>query len=167
MGQQWFGETEGSPWDSLQSLPGLRGWEGLWDSSGMVGLMGWEGLWDSSGKVGLRGVSGTPFSPRQDSGDGKDCGTAVVWWDLGESLGLPSVPARTHEMGRTVGQQWYGGTEGSHWDSLQSQPGLRGWEGLWDSSGLVGLRGVSGTPFSPRQDSGDGEDFETAVVWWD
>ena len=41
--------------------------------------MEWEGLWDSSGKVGLRGVSGTPFSPRQDSGDGKDCGTAVVW----------------------------------------------------------------------------------------
>ena len=34
--------------------------------------------------VGLRGVSGIPFSPRQDSGDGKDCGTAVVWWDSGE-----------------------------------------------------------------------------------
>ena len=31
--------------------------------------------------VGLRGVSGTPFSPLQDSGDGKDCGTAVVWWN--------------------------------------------------------------------------------------
>ena len=70
-------------------------------------------------------------------------------------------------MGRTVGQQWYGGTEGSPWDSLQSLPGLRGWEGLWDSSGMVGLRGVSGTPFSPRQDSGDGKDCGTAAVWWD
>ena len=26
-------------------------------------------------------LPGTPFSPRQDSEDGKDCGTAVVWWD--------------------------------------------------------------------------------------
>ena len=78
--QQWYGGTEESPWDSLQSLPGLRGWGGL--------------------------------------------------WDRGESLGLPSVPARTQGMGRTVGQQWYGGTEGSPWDSLQSLPGLRGWEGL-------------------------------------
>ena len=63
------------------------GWEGLWDSSGMVGLRGvpetpfsprqdsgWEGLWDSSGVVGLRGVPETPFSPRQDAGDGKDLG---------------------------------------------------------------------------------------------
>ena len=66
--------------------------------------MGWEGLWDSSGMVGLRGVPGTPFSPRQDSGDEK--------------------------LARTVGQQWYGGTEESSWDSLQSMPGLRGWEGL-------------------------------------
>ena len=90
VGQQWYGETEESPWDSLQSLPGLRGWGGLWDSSGMVGL---------------RGVPGTPFSPCQDSRDGKDCGTAVVWWDLRESLGLPSVPARTQGMGRIVGQQ--------------------------------------------------------------
>ena len=47
----------------------------------MVGLRGREGLWDSSGMVGLRGVPGTPFSPRQDSGDGKECETAVVWWD--------------------------------------------------------------------------------------
>ena len=67
----------------------------------MSGLRGWEGLWDSSGMVGLRGVPGTPFSPCQDSGDGKDCRTAVVWWDLGESLGLPSAPARTQRMGRT------------------------------------------------------------------
>ena len=36
---------------------------------------------DSSGMVGLRGVPGTPFSPCQDSGEGKDCETAVVWWD--------------------------------------------------------------------------------------
>ena len=85
-GQQWYGGTEERFWDSLQSLPGLMGWEGLWDSSGMVGL---------------RGDSGTPLSPRQDSGDGKDCGTAVVWWDCG-----------------------------SPWDSLQSLPGLRGREGL-------------------------------------
>ena len=35
----------------------------------------------------------------------------------------------TQGMGRTVGQQWYVGTEGS----------------LWDSSGMVGLRRVSGT----------------------
>ena len=75
--------------------------------------------------------------------------------------------ARTQGMGRTVGQQWYGGTEESPWDSLQSLPGLRGWEGLWDSSGMVGLRGIPGTPFSPCQDSGDGEDCGTAVVWWD
>ena len=73
----------------------------------------------------------------------------------------------TQGKGRTVGQQWYGGTEGSPWDSLQSPPGLRVWEGLWDSSGMVGLRGVPGTPFSPRQDSGDGKDCGTAVVWWD
>ena len=144
VGQQWYGGTEGNLWDSLQSPPGLRGWEGLWDSSGMVGL---------------RGVPGTPFTPCQDSGDGKDCGRAV--------LGLPSVPARTQGMGRTVGEQWYGGTEGSPWDSLQSPPGLRGREGLWDSSGMVGLRGIPGTPFGPRQDSGDGKDCETAVVWWD
>ena len=96
VGEQWYGGTEGSPWDSLQSLPGLRGWEGLWDSSGMVGLREWEGLWDSSGMVGLKGwkvlwdssgmvglkgVPWTPFNHCQDSGDGKDCGTAVVWWD--------------------------------------------------------------------------------------
>ena len=80
--------------------------------------------------VGLRGVPGTPFSPCQDSGEGKDCETAVVWWECGESLGLPSVPARTQGKGRTVRQQWYGGTEGSPWDSLQSLPGLRGREGL-------------------------------------
>ena len=43
--------------------------------------MGWEGLWDSSGMVGLRGVPETPFSPCPDSGEGKDCETAVVWWD--------------------------------------------------------------------------------------
>ena len=88
--------------------------------------------------VGLRGVTGTLFSPRQDSGDGKDCGTA-----------------------------WYGGTEGSPWDSLQSPPGLRGWEGLWDCSGMMGLRGVTGTPFSPCQDSWDGKDCRIAVVCWD
>ena len=64
-------------------------------------------------------------------------------------------------MVRTVGQRWYGGTEGSPLDSLQSLPGL------WDSSGMVGLRGVPGTPFSPRQDSGEGMDCETAVIWWD
>ena len=75
--------------------------------------------------------------------------------------------ARTQGMGRTVGQQWYGGTEESPWDSLQSLPGLRGWEGLWDSSGMVGLRGVPGTPFSPYQDSGDGKDCGTAVLRWD
>ena len=88
-------------------------------------------------------------------------------------MGLPSVPARTQGMGRTVRQQWYGGTEGSPWDSLQFLPGLRGWEGLWDSSGMVGLRGRTvgqqwcggtegnspGTPFSPCQDSGDGKDL--------
>ena len=83
--QQWYGGSEGNLWDSLQSPPGLRGWEGLWDSNGMMGL---------------RGVPGTPFSPRQDSGDKK--------------------------LARTVGQQWYGGTEESPWDSLQSLPGLRG-----------------------------------------
>ena len=70
-------------------------------------------------------------------------------------------------MGRTVGQQWYGGTEGNPWDSLHSLPGLRGWGGLWDSSGMVGLREVPGTPFSHCQDSGDGKDCGTAVVWWD
>ena len=53
-------------------------------------------------------------------------------------MGLPSVPARTQGMGRTVGQQWYGGSEGSLWDSFQ-----------------------------PCQDSGDGKDCGTAVVWWD
>ena len=57
-----------------------------------------------------------------------------------------------------MGQQWYGGTEGSVWDSLQSLPGLRRWEGLWDSSGMVGLRGVPGTLFS-RQDSGGAKDM--------
>ena len=31
--------------------------------------------------VGLRGVPGTPFSPCQDSGEGKDCETVVVWCD--------------------------------------------------------------------------------------
>ena len=62
-------------------------------------------------------------------------------------------------MGRTVGQQWYGGTKGSLWDSLQSLPGLRGWEGLWDSSGMVGLRGVPGTLFSPFQDLGDAKNL--------
>ena len=77
------------------------------------------------------------------------------------------MPARTQGKGRTVRQQWYGGTEGSPWDSLQSLPGLRGREGLWDSSGMVGLRVVPGTPFSPCQDSVDGKDCETAVVWWD
>ena len=45
-------------------------------------------------------------------------------------MGLPSIPARTQGKGRTVRQQWYGGNEGSTWDSLQSLPGLRGWEGL-------------------------------------
>ena len=80
--------------------------------------------------VGLTGVPGTPFSPCQDPGEGKDCETAVVWWDSGESLGLPTVPARTQGKGRTVRQQWYGGNEGSPWDSLQSLPGLRGREGL-------------------------------------
>ena len=40
----------------------------------MVELREWEGLWDSSGMVGLRGVSAAPFSPCQDSGDGKDLG---------------------------------------------------------------------------------------------
>ena len=80
--------------------------------------------------VGLRGVPGTPFSPCQDSGEGKECETAVVWWVSGEFLGLPSVPARTQGKGRTVRQQWYGGTEESPWDSLQSLPGLRGREGL-------------------------------------
>ena len=70
-------------------------------------------------------------------------------------------------MGRTVGQQWYGETEESPWDSLQSQPGLRGWKGLWDSSGLVRLRRVPGTLFSLCQDSGDRKDCGTAVVWWD
>ena len=124
MREQWYGGTEGSLWDSLQSPPGLMGWEGLWDSSGMVGL--------------------------------------------------PSVPARTQGMGRTLGQQWYGGTqgkgrtmrqqwydgtEGSLWDSVQSPPGLRGWEGLWDSSGMVGLTGVIWTPFSSCQDSGNGKDL--------
>ena len=34
--------------------------------------------------VGLRGVSRTSFSPRQDSGHGKNCGIVVVWWDSGE-----------------------------------------------------------------------------------
>ena len=53
-------------------------------------------------------------------------------------------------MGMTVGQQWYGGTEENLWDS-SGMVGLRGWEGLWDSSGTVGLRRV----------------FGIAVVWWD
>ena len=81
VGQQWYGGTEGSSWDSLQSLPGLRGREGQLDSSGMVVHMGWEGLWDSSGMVGLKAVPRTRFRCRQDSGDGKDCGRAVVWWN--------------------------------------------------------------------------------------
>ena len=34
--------------------------------------------------VGQRGVPGTPFSPCQDSREGKDCETVVVWWDSGE-----------------------------------------------------------------------------------
>ena len=74
--------------------------------------------------VGLRGVPGTSFSPQ----------------------GLPSVSARTQGMGRTVRQQWYGGTEGTPWDSYQSPPGPRGWQGLWDSSGMVGLRGSLQSP---------------------
>ena len=45
-------------------------------------------------------------------------------------MGLPSVPARTQGKRRTVRQQWYGGTEGSPWDSLQSLPGQREREGL-------------------------------------
>ena len=48
-------------------------------------------------------------------------------------------------MGRTVGQQWYGGTEGNPWDSLHSLPGLRGWVGLWDTNGMVGLGGMGRT----------------------
>ena len=55
-------------------------------------------------------------------------------------MGLPSVPTRTQGKGRTVRQQWYGGTEGSP---------------------------VPRTPFRVRQDSGEGKDCETAVVWWD
>ena len=51
-------------------------------------------------------------------------------------------------MGRTVGQQWYGGTEGSPWDSLQSLPGLTGWEGLGKISILTVY--LPGTPFSPQ-----------------
>ena len=53
-------------------------------------------------------------------------------------LGVPLVHARTHGMGRTLGQQWYGGTEVSLLDSLQSPPGIMG-----------------------------GKDCGTAVVWWD
>ena len=44
--------------------------------------------------------------------------------------GLPSVTARTQGKERTVRQQWYGGTDGSPWDSLHSLSGLRGREGL-------------------------------------
>ena len=51
----------------------------------MVGLRGFPAVparTQGMGRtVGLRGVPGTPFSPHQDSGDGKDCETAVVWWD--------------------------------------------------------------------------------------
>ena len=61
---------------------------------------GWGGLWDSRGVVGLREVPGTPFSPCQ------------------ESLGLTFSPLQDQWMGRTVGQQRCGGTEGSPWDSL-------------------------------------------------
>ena len=43
---------------------------------------------------------------------------------------------------------------------------LRGWEGLRDSSGLVRLREVPGTPFSSCLDSRDSKDCGTAVVWW-
>ena len=68
-------------------------------------------------------------------------------------------------MGRNVGQQWYGGTEESLWDS-SGMVGLRGWEGLWDSSGMVELRRVSGTAVV-WWDSGDGNNCGTAVVWWD
>ena len=96
VGQQWYGGTEGSPWDSLQCLPGLRGWEGLWGSSGMVGLR--------------------------------------------EVPGAPSVTARTQGMGRTVGQQWHGGTQGDGKDC--------GTAVVW-------------------WDSGDGKDCGTAVVRWD
>ena len=165
VGQQWYGGTEGAPRDSLQSPPppGLRGlgrtvgqqWYGGTEgaprdslqSPPPPGLRGWEGLWESSGMVGLRD---SPPPPR-----------------------LPSTPTptRTQGMGRTVGQQWYGGTEGAPRDSLQSPPppGLMGWEGLWDSSGMVGLRGPPEAPFNPhpRQDSWDGKDCGTAVVWWD
>ena len=89
---------------------------------------------------------GTPFSP-WDSGDGKDCGTVVMWRDWWESRGLPSVPG-TQGMRRTVGLQRCGGTGGNPGDSLQSLR-LRGWEGLWDCSDvgeLVGIpKGVPGT----------------------
>ena len=33
---------------------------------------------------------------------GKDCGTVVVRWNLGESLRLSSVSTMTQGMGRTV-----------------------------------------------------------------
>ena len=73
----------------------------------------------------------------------------------------------TQGLGRTVGQKWCGGTEESPWHSLQSLPLLRGWGGLWYSSGMVVLRVNPGTPFSPSQDSRDGKDCGIAVVWWD
>ena len=69
---------------------------------------------------------------------------------------------RTQGMGRTVGQLWYGGTEGSPWDSPLSPPGLRGWKGLgkivwdcllsWDSLQSPGLSTVTflGLPSVPR-----------------
>ena len=44
--------------------------------------------------VGLRGVPGTTFSPCQDSGEGKDCETAVVWWGL---KGVPGTPFSPHQ----------------------------------------------------------------------
>ena len=90
VGQQWYGGTEESPWDFLQSLPGLRGWGRLWDSSGMVGLRRVTARIQGKGRtVRQQRYGGTEGSlwdslqslPGLDSGDGKDCGTAVVWWD--------------------------------------------------------------------------------------
>ena len=67
-------------------------------------------------------------------------------------------------MGRTVGQQWYGGTERSLCDSLQFPPGLRGWEGLWDSSGMVGLRESLGLPSVPARTQGMGRTWDDSVL---
>ena len=53
------------------------------------------------------GIPGTPLCPG-DSGEGRDCGTAVVLVGLGENPRDSSV-------------SW----------------GLRGGEGLWDSSGVI------------------------------